>query len=670
MNIPELENLTPEEREYVLSVLKDMDSGDDSSYSDLIYEDYEEIPVDLETFVSDDRYMGQAWKDAEGKSTLFPYWHNKLKELFPTNIDTSVNNFIASGARGLGKSEVCILIGQYLMYRLLCLKDPLAFYGMKNTEKFCFAFMNLTLKSVEEIGNDKFQKGIQQSPWFMSKGRMTTLNSKPYWVPPDPIEIILGSQSGHVIGRPIYYAFFDEVNFIKNQDEDKQRQIAKDMIDTAIGGMKTRFIRNGKNPTVLALASSKSSDKAFLEEHMKRKLESEKENVLVVEEAVWVVQPRDRFTKEEFKVAVGNRFLQSTVLKDDEDENYYILKGYKIINVPNTYKSNFLEDIDKALCDYAGIAASNLSKYISGAAVSECIVRDRLNPFISDVIEVGNGPDDKAQYYNFFDIDRIPEAWRSKPLYIHLDMSISGDKTGIAGVFALGKKPNQNSEDISKDMYFGLGFSVSVKPPKGRQVSFEKNRKFIYWLKDKGFNVKGVSTDSFQSYDLGQQLTSLGYNYKQISVDRVQEKICIPYQYLKSTLYEKRVDMYFSKKLIDELTDLERNMNTGKIDHSPNNSKDAADAFCGSLYFASLNAEQFAYDYGESYEVMETTNLYGSTLEQQREQITLDFENELKKISNFSYAKQQRDKNEQDFMYRDFGMGKSQKVTWNDFIIL
>ena len=36
------------------------------------------------------------------------------------------------------------------------------------------------------------------------------------------------------------------------------------MIDTAIGGMKTRFIVNGKNPTLLILASSKRSEKSFL----------------------------------------------------------------------------------------------------------------------------------------------------------------------------------------------------------------------------------------------------------------------------------------------------------------------------------------------------------------------------------------------------------------------
>ena len=49
---------------------------------------------------------------------------------------------------------------------------------------------------------------------------MTTYKNNPYWVPPDPIKIIIGSQSDDVIGQPIFFSFFDEISFIKNQDID------------------------------------------------------------------------------------------------------------------------------------------------------------------------------------------------------------------------------------------------------------------------------------------------------------------------------------------------------------------------------------------------------------------------------------------------------------------
>lgn len=46
-------------------------------------------------------------------------------------------------------------------------------------------------------------------------------------------------------------------------------------------------------------------------------------------------------------------------------------------------------------------------------------------------------------------------------------MSVSGDKTGIAGVWIKGKKPAVPGQPPSKELYYTLAFSVSVKAPKG-----------------------------------------------------------------------------------------------------------------------------------------------------------------------------------------------------------
>jgi hypothetical protein len=252
------------------------------------------------------------------------------------------------------------------------------------------------------------------------------------------------------------------------------------MINTAIGGMKTRFVHQGKNPTMLILASSKRSDKSFLEEHMKKKVKSEKGNVYISDGSVWEVKPEGTYSKEMFHVAVGNKFLQSMVIPESDDIINYKLKGYKVIKVPIDFRADFIDDIDRALCDFAGISSSSITKYISGQAVNEIIVKDRLNPFTSEILTIGNGPDDReVQYYNFFDIERIPKNLRNKPLFIHLDMSKSGDKTGIAGVFIRGKKPSVDPEQQDKDLFYSLAFSVSIKAPKGREISFAKNREFI-----------------------------------------------------------------------------------------------------------------------------------------------------------------------------------------------
>ena len=640
-------NLNDEEKEYVLKILEEYEkTGESEIFNELIYEDYREIPVDIVTFITDDNYLGKAWKDAEGKIKLYPFWMEKLQELFPNSFDTIVNNLIESGARGLGKSEIAVTVCLYIMYRVMCLKDPLEFFHIKKTEKLCFAFMNLTLDLSKEVAVSKFQNTVQLSPWFMSKGSMTQRDNNPYWIPPDYIEIIVGSQSSHLIGKPVLFAFFDEISFIKNQDIDKQKAIAMDMIDTAIGGMKTRFIYNGKNYSFLVLASSKRSEKSFLETHMKKKLKSEKENVMIIDEPVWNVKPPETYCGKRFNVALGNKFLVSQVLDDNTDPKLFTDRGYKIISVPVEFRAEFLDDIDRALCDYAGISSSELTKYISGQALTDTINENLRNPFTKSIIEVGNDPNDKSQYYDYFDIEKVPSKMKWKPLYIHLDMSVSGDKTGIAGVWINGKKPSVDEMSQANDLFFTLAFNVSIKAPKGRQISFEKNKNFIYWLKEQGFNIKGVSSDSFQSVETGQVLTSKGYNYKQISVDRVEPNthICRPYQYFKTAIYEKRIEMYEDEVLRNEIVDLERNINTGKVDHPDGGAKDASDAVCGALFNASQSAEQFAYEYGESIDTIVDVSS-GSSYTDDRQQLNIDFEQELMKahfnMSQFSHGTDQ-----------------------------
>lgn len=634
-----LENLSEEEKKVVAEILAQISAeGKSQLLDDIKYSDYKEIPVDIITFIKDNQYLGKAWHTKEGKCKLYPYWEKKLKEIFPDNLTTAVNNFIESGARGLGKSEIAVTIALYLMYRLMCMKDARAYYDIKPTEQIAFAFMNITETLSYEIGVTKFQNTVQLSPWFMARGTVTGRQTK-VWNPPDFINIIVGSRPSHVIGQPIFFAFFDEISFIQNQDIEKQKEKAIDMIDTAIGGMKTRFIRNGRNPTLLCLASSKRSDKSFLEVHTKKKLESEKENVIIVDEPVWNVKPADEYCGKKFYVAQGNKYLASEIVPKSAELKPYIDKGYTIIEVPIEFYADFYENIERALCDFAGVSSSDITKYIAGYRL-QSIKRENLkNPFTKDILEIGNGADDKLQYSDFFDMNVVDENMKSKPLYIHLDMSLSGDRTGIAGVWIRGKKPTVEGAAPSNDLYYQLAFSVAIKAPRGFQISFEKNRNFIYWLKEKGFRIKGVSSDTYQSADLRQQLIAKGYKYDIISVDRVETledgktKLCKPYHYLRNTIYEERLEIYDSELLTTELLGLERN-SAGRIDHPDEGrtgSKDCADALCGALWNASQNAEEFGFDYGENIQQIMSVNSSNDT-ETQRKQVMLSFQEELQRV--------------------------------------
>jgi hypothetical protein len=211
-------------------------------------------------------------------------------------------------------------------------------------------------------------------------------------------------------------------------------------------------------------------------------------------------------------------------------------------------------------------------------------------------------------------------------------MSLSGDKTGIAGIWITGKRPQAGNSDPSKELEFKVAFSVSVKAPKGFQVSFEKNRNFIRWLRDRGFAVKSVSSDTYQSAQIQQQLKADGFKTKILSVDRVDSstKQNLPYAFFKSAIYERHLQLYKDCQLLtDEIVSLER-LSDGHVDHPQNFSKDQADAVCGALYLASEFAEEYSYDYGENLETSLEVN--ATTDDFRKHQMITEFQEELAKI--------------------------------------
>lgn len=647
-NLEQLNNLSPEEKEAVLKILNQYStSGASELFNQLKYIDYEEVPVDISVFLHDKKYLGNGLYDADGRFTLFPYWENKLKEIFPTNTTTSCNTLILTGAIGIGKSTLAVICLLYLLYRLLCLKDPYKYYGMQPIDKITISLMNITLDNAKGVALDKMNQLILQSEWFMSHGEMSGVTNLEYR-PNKHIELITASSNNQIIGRALFGNFTDEVNFGLTSDVAKLKAKQLKLITQIDARMKSRFMREREDgtylPTLNIIASSKDTEQSFLEGYISTKKKNESKNTIIVDEPQWVVDSR-KDSKIKFHVAIGNRFLANELLPLNASEELiaeYRARGYSILDVPMGYIDDFRENLDEAICSIAGIATSSTLKYISGVRWNEIKTNKYKNPFVKEIIEVGNAKEDTAQYKDFFDLSRVPIEYKSKPLYVHLDLSKSGDKTGIGGVWVLGKKPTIDGEDTSRELFFRVAFSVSVKAPKGYELSFDKSRAFIRWLREQGFSVRGVSCDSFQSGQIQQQLIADGFNVKEISVDRIdtQSRQCLPYAYFKSTLYSRRIEIYDDCDfLTEEVLGLERESD-GHINHPENGkygSKDQIDSIVGSTYFASLNAEEYAYEFGESLEtILQVNNEFGY-MNQIKQQVTIDFEEALKETLSQNY---------------------------------
>ena len=762
MSNAKLENLSEQERTAVLEILNQITkTGSSSKLDNILNEDWDEVPVDIHTFLHDKRYLGNALYDNEQRFTIFPYWESKLEEIFPDNISTRYNTIILTGAIGLGKSTIAVICLLYLLYRLLCLKDPYLYYGLQPIDKITISFLNITIENSRGVALDKMNQMILSSEWFMSHGEMKGISNLEY-IPNKHIELIAASSNNQIIGRavfcldgntiistvdgdkqikdlentiiqvycinefgdvvlsepceikqtaktsdiyeieledgtilrctsnhkfmlkdgsykeaqylielddlkalhgnikiksinrvklesaiPVYdvvdskpyhnflvktnlkyivshnCSFEDEVNFSANTtDVEKMKKKMKSLISQVDARMKSRFMRGTYLPTLNIIASSKNSDQSFLDEYINAKKKNESKTTLIVDEPQWVVDSRkDSDTK--FFVAVGNKFLANELLPLDASEalvEEYRAKGYTILRVPIGYYENFLDNIDGALTDIAGISTASSLKYISGIRWNEIKTNSYKNPFIKEIIEVGNGKDDFSQYSDFFDLSAVPSAVKRKPLFIHLDMSKTGDKTGISGVYIIGKKPSVENVDSSRELFYQVAFSVSIKAPKGREISFDKNRTFIRWLRSQGFNIRGISADTYQSAQIMQQLTADNFNVSTISVDRVDRNTrqCLPYAYLKSTIYERRLVVYDNCPfLTEEVLGLERESD-GSIEHPEHGtmgSKDSIDAVCGALWNASQHAEEYGYEYGENVELFTEFNSESDTNE-------------------------------------------------------
>lgn len=502
-------------------------------------------------------------------------------------------------------------------------------------------------------------KSIKKKILDTPKQYYDVINASPY------NNFLIKTSSGY-IGS--HNCFFDEVSFRLGNDIAKQKEQAKRLVNTAAVRMQSRFMKGEYNPTLLMLASSKRTESSYMEEFIAGKKKQDSKKTRIVDEPQWVIRT-DKDSPNKFKVAVGNKFLNNELLPLDateEDVQGFRDKGYQIIEVPMGYYEQFYEDLDVALTDIAGISVNNSNRYFSGPRITETKSKDFLNLFTKEIITVGNAPDDKAQYYDYIDMSRVRANLKSKPLYIHMDMSVSGDKTGIAGVWIKGKKVPKEGEPSANDLFFAPAFSVAIKAPKGCQISFEKNRQFIYWLKSQGFNIAGITTDTFQSVDTGQALASKGFNYSVVSVDRVDtDKICKPYQYLRSVFYEHRIEIYEAPLLIEELIGLERDIGTGKVDHSPSgiNSKDIADALCGAIWRASQDADKYAFEYGEDIETMISEN----SEDPKKEQVTIQLEEELRNILD-PVTKSKSANKQSTNAGMDFGFGAAQPTGFNPYL--
>jgi len=398
----------------------------------------------------------------------------------------------------------------------------------------------------------------------------------------------------------------DEVNFQSGANIDFTKSKIMKTYNAIKFRMRSRFTKNGVLVSKLFIVSSKKSEMDFIESYVETIKDSP--NVIVSDEPQWNVKPPGTFSNKRFKVAVGNKKVKSRIVSKNDDIDSLIKQGYEIMDVPLELFTEFNRDIDRALMDLAGVSCNIVSKFITYENLHRAHCH-RINPFSNTIISIGTL--DNFEIMDFFDPSAVPEEIYTKPIYIHLDMSVTGDRTGISGVGVMGLREDMGYVDGEvvpiQEMIYAHIFSLGIQCPAGAEISLEKNRRFIYYLKyNLGWNIKGISTDGFQSVDTRQQFSQAGFDARYVSLDRTPDG----YMYLKASINERRISMLELDELDTEIINLEQNNQTGKVDHPLNGSKDIADSVAGALYNASQMVDRSSLYVVDDYKSISDANDY------------------------------------------------------------
>jgi hypothetical protein len=113
-------------------------------------------------------------------------------------------------------------------------------------------------------------------------------------------------------------------------------------------------------------------------------------------------------------------------------------------------------------------------------------------------------------------------------------------------------------------------------PTASKSVDFTEVKDYIISLRERGFNIKMVTFDRWNSHDMMQQLKAHGMNCDTLSVAKKH------YEDMSLCITEERVDGPKIQLLIDEL--LQLRIVKDKVDHPRKGSKDLSDAVCGAIY--------------------------------------------------------------------------------------
>ena len=527
-------------------------------------DEFEERPVDLRTFVTSPEYLAlpplseyqydlisrssQIYKE----STLINlYGEEEGKKLFK---QTCVE-VIAQLGKGSGKDYSSTIAVAYIVYLLLCLKDPAAYYGKPPRDAIDILNIAINAQQANNVFFKGFKMRIENSPWFVGKYTDKASEIK--------FDKSITVHSGHSEreaweGYNVLVVILDEISGFatENTTGHDQAKTADAIYDMYRASVDSRFPDFGK---VILLSFPRFKNDPI--QKFYDSVISEKEIIIRTELLKLDNDLPDGTEGNEFEVSWEEDHIISYVYP-----RVYALKRPTWEINPTKKITDFTVAFHKNPADALGRFACMPSEAVDAFFKSREKIEKAFN--------VGHiGVDKFGRLEEWFQPDL------EKKYFIHVDLAQKHDHCAVS-LAHVDKWVNVKvTNDYSQPAPIVIVDAVRYwTPTPDKSVDFTEVKDYIISLKTRGFNIGICTFDRWNSHDMMQQLKSYGINTEILSVAKKH------YDDMAMVVMEERLSGPAIPLLIDEL--LQLRIMRDKVDHPRKGSKDLADAVCGSVFNA------------------------------------------------------------------------------------
>jgi hypothetical protein len=526
---------------------------------------FEEMPVDAKTFVegeaflnqpplSDIQYdiveaMSQIYREEDLVDILGPEEGHRYYKKY------TKNEIILQLGKGSGKDFTSTVACAYIVYKLLCLKDPARYFGKPAGDAIDIINVAINAQQAKNVFFKGFKTKIENSDWFAGR-----YNSKAESIEFDKAITVYSGHSERESheGLNLILAVLDEISGFTQEvgTGNDQGKTADNIYKAFRASVDSRFPDLGK----VALLSFPRFPGDFISQKYEAAI-MEKETITYKHK--FIMNP-------DFPEDLEGNYLE---IEWDEDQivaykypGVFALKRPTWVVNPtrkvDDFKLAFFTDMGDAMQRFACVPT-----FASDAFFKQ---KDKLEKCMT----LRNPIDSNKRFDESFIVD--PD----KIYFVHADLAQKHDKCAVA-IAHVDKWVNlQVVKDYEQVAPIIIVDAVVWWEPKVEgPVNLSDVKQWIQNLRRQGFNLGMVTFDRWQSFDIQQELQAVGIRTDTVSVGKRH------YEDLAMMVYEERIAMPRIPLLLDELSEL-KIINDKKVDHPRKKSKDLSDAVTGAVFGA------------------------------------------------------------------------------------